>query len=330
MRFVRKQRWKILNRRPNMAVVVLAFACLLYGSTVLVQSLQANAAIVDAETVSGQSPAQRLSAAIEASQPMTAQLYLPMVTVGILTIDPTEEAVFIPAGVFQMGCDVSNPAENGCTTFPLQNHELPLHTVYLDAYYIDRHEVTNARYTVCVEAGVCKAPADNKSWTRPSYYDNPDFADYPVINVTWHQAATFCTWVGKRLPTEAEWEKASRGNSDTRMFPWGNDAPNCTKANYADCVGDTNRVGSYPSGASSYNVIDMAGNVWEWVNDWYDANYYSMSPGSNPQGPETGWYRVMRGGDSRHSDERIRSANRNRRYPDSGSNNGGFRCARSL
>jgi formylglycine-generating enzyme required for sulfatase activity len=292
------------------------------------QSLQAHTAGVDAETVLDILRPQQWSTAITLSEQVTLQLHLPLIVRGVLTYDPTQEAL-IPAGTFQMGCDVNNPAENGCAQFPLQNHELPLHTVYLNTYYIDRYEVTNAQYKECVDTGACREPGNNSSWTRPSYYNNPAYADYPVINVTWHQAAAFCSWAGKRLPSEAEWEHASRGSSDTRMYAWGNDAPNCTKANYDGCIGDTNRVGSYPDGASPSSVMDMAGNVWEWVNDWYDPNYYSVSPDSNPQGPETGWYRVMRGGDGRHSVDRIRSADRGRRYPDSGSNNGGFRCARS-
>jgi formylglycine-generating enzyme required for sulfatase activity len=320
---------KMRNRRLNTAAIMLAVTCLLFGSAILAQSLRANAADIEFETRFDVLRVQQLSAGIAASEQMTGQIYLPVVAVGVLTYDPTQEA-FIPSGAFRMGCDVGNPAENGCAAFLSQERELPLHTVYLDAYFIDKYEVTNAHYKACVEAGACKAPGDNRSWTRPSYYDNPHYADYPVINVTWHQATAYCTWAGKRLPTEAEWEKASRGSSDTRMYPWGNSAPDCTKANYAGCIGDTNRVGAYPNGASPYSVMDMAGNVWEWVNDWYDENYYSVSPFSNPQGLETGWFRVMRGGDGRHNDDRIRSADRGRRYPESGSNNGGFRCARSL
>ena len=177
--------------------------------------------------------------------------------------------------------------------------EAPQHTVYLDAYSIDKYEVANARYQACVDAGGCTAPHDPSSATRTSYYGNPDYAGYPVINVDWGQAETFCAWEGKRLPTEAEWEKAARG-TDGRIYPWGNQNPTCDLANGVvqgkRCVGDTSPVGSYAAGASPYGVMDMAGNVWEWVNDWYDENYYSHSPASNPPGPATGDTRVLRGG----------------------------------
>jgi formylglycine-generating enzyme required for sulfatase activity len=210
----------------------------------------------------------------------------------------------VPAGTVTMG---------GVDVYA-EGDELPAHVVHIAAFWIDQVEVTNAMYQLCVQATGCTPPARAQSENRTSYFDNPDFRDYPVINVNWEQATAYCNWAGRRLPTEAQWERAARGD-DLRTYPWGDAAPDQTRVNFNNRVGDTSRVGSYAAGASPFGALDMAGNVWEWVADLYKANYYALSPDANPEGPEPSpglFERVIRGGSFQDARVNIRLSNRGR------------------
>jgi formylglycine-generating enzyme required for sulfatase activity len=224
--------------------------------------------------------------------------------------------VYVPAGTFTMGSDVNSD-------------EQPIHQVDLKAFWIDQTEVTNKMYAKCVGDGVCKEPTNSSSYTHTSYYGNSEFDNYPVLYVDWNMAKAYCAWADRRLPTEAEWEKAARG-TDGRTYPWGNESPNANLLNYNQNVGDTTAVKSYESGKSIYGAYDMAGNIWEWVSDWYSDTYYQSSPSLNPLGPDTGTYRVLRGGAWDNYDvDFVRSAYRSGDFPSYSNLNVGFRCARS-
>ncbi|MBL7082594.1 MAG: SUMF1/EgtB/PvdO family nonheme iron enzyme [Candidatus Aminicenantes bacterium] len=225
------------------------------------------------------------------------------------------EWVQIASGNFQMG---DNFNEGGAD-------ELPVHTVYLDTYYISKYEVTFEQYD---------AFCDDTSRTKP--YDNGwGRGDRPVINVDYADVTAFCNWMSAETgetiypPTEAQWEKAARG-TDQRRYPWGDGAPNSGLTNYNNYVGETMPVGSYPSGVSPYGIHDMAGNVFEWCSDWYDANYYSISPTDNPPGASSGTYRVFRGGSWNNDATVIRSANRPYNTPATYGNLVGFRVCKDV
>jgi formylglycine-generating enzyme required for sulfatase activity len=210
--------------------------------------------------------------------------------------------VYVPQGTFQMGGLDPHAASD----------EKPVHKVELKGYWIDKVEVTNAMFLLCVQAGTCSPPQSISSESHPSYFNNAEFNDFPVVNVTWDSARQYCEWAGRRLPTEAEWEYAARG-ATVNTYPWGEDKPDDTRANFNYTLSDTRQVGSYPAGASPFGALDMAGNVFEWTNDFYDSKYYASGLASNPAGPElrTAYFnRVVRGGSYADPEVNVRTAKR--------------------
>jgi len=244
--------------------------------------------------------------------------------------------VYVPEGEFEMGTSDEQRdrliEEDVDWEDGWNSNEQPIHTVYLDAFWVDQTEVTNGQYALCVADGACQEPHSLESDKRISYFGNPEFIDFQVVYVDWYMAEAYCAWVGRRLPTESEWEKAARG-TDGRPYPWG-DGIDHTLANYGGYSrenSDTTAVGSYPDGASPYGALDMAGNVFEWVADEYDKRYYHNSPSENPLGPSFGGARhVIRGGSWNGTTNSVRSAVRRRHqseYRDFPSV--GIRCAAS-
>jgi sulfatase modifying factor 1 len=232
----------------------------------------------------------------------------------------------VPAGEFEMG------AEGGAAT----SDEGPKHKVYLDAFYIEKYEVSNADYAVFVKATGRRPPENDDPkyslWRGTSLLDG--VAELPVINVSWDDAAAYCKWIGGRLPTEAEWEKAARG-TDGRVYPWGNDPVTGNRTNYSienvtfwEGPATLAKVNQYDFGRSPYGVYEMAGNVWEWVQDWYDEGYYKGGVTRNPKGPSEGKERVVRGGGWQSNSETVRSANRNKHAPTDRRIYIGIRCAK--
>lgn len=276
--------------------IALICLTLLFAACAPVKSTPAPPTQVQLATVI---PVAATTPTVAATEPSTPEAELP--TSVPPTIIPTETAstqrtspvdgmpqVYVPAGPVRMG---------GLDVHADVKDELPAHNVSLNAFWIDQLEVTNAMYMLCVQVGSCTPPENWASNKRPSYFNNEEYKDYPVVHVTWEQAGSYCTWAGRRLPTEAEWERAARGD-DFRNYPWGDEPPSEIYANFNRLIDDTSRVGSYAAGASPFGALDMAGNVWEWVADFYGTDYYKNSPESNPTGPATSstYLRVIRGG----------------------------------
>ncbi len=263
-----------------------------------------------------------LPTAIFAETPLPTDTQVPTSTetpdlgIGSMQLSEVDGVVqmYVPAGEFMMGNDDGD------------NDELPMHMVYLDAYWIDQTEITNAMYAECVVSGVCKQP-DNRT-----PFSDDTYANHPVVYVNWSDAQTYCEWAGRRLPTEAEWEKAARGVMSGRKYPWGDDLPVCQRgkengAQYSVCEGETVQVKSFAP--NDFGLYDMIGNVSEWVADWYDAEFYVNSPVNNPEGAFAGKYKVLRGGAWDTSARQMGISHRFKDIPDYAWGYYGFRCAQS-
>ncbi|MBI5508543.1 MAG: SUMF1/EgtB/PvdO family nonheme iron enzyme [Deltaproteobacteria bacterium] len=232
--------------------------------------------------------------------------------------DPDPQMVEIAAGTFMMGCNAT--LDSAC-----EADESPYHEVSLPAFGIDKTEVTESAYQLCVAAGACTAPPSPAAECR---WDPQVFADFPVVCVEHAQAAAYCRYVGKRLPTEAEWERAARG-ADGRVYPWGNTPPDCALALSSECGTTSVAVGSFAAGATPTGISDLAGNVAEWVSDWYDGTYYQSAAHDDPPGPTTGIGRAIRGGGFFFDRTKLRVSNRGAQAPAEERFSIGFRCAQT-
>jgi formylglycine-generating enzyme required for sulfatase activity len=231
---------------------------------------------------------------------------------GISKVSPKDgmTQVYIPAGEFIMGSGEDLRADN------------VQHRIYLDPYWMDETEVTNAMYAGCIQGGGCLRPA-----LYDTFFGVWAYRDYPVVYVNWYQADTYCKWAGRSLPTEAQWEKAARG-TEGRRYPWGNTFPNPRLVNFnLSQIGEPVPAYRYPLGASPYGVLNMAGNVREWIADWYGEFYYQSSPAVDPQGPSTGTQRSLRSGSYAEDQQQISVYIRFKHEPDSAGLSRGFRCA---
>jgi formylglycine-generating enzyme required for sulfatase activity len=233
---------------------------------------------------------------------------LPLVRIRISPRDRMNQ-VYIPAGEFSMGDDAAT-ARTGDV----------LHKVDLHAYWIDQFTVTNAMYALCVKARKCRHTA-----SYDTFLDDPAYADYPVHYVNWYDAAAFCKWERGRLPSEAEWEKAARGVNAFR-YPWGNSQPDASLLNYNGELGAPRSAYAYWAGMSPYGLLNMAGNVQQWVADWYSTDYYASSPPQNPTGPLRGTLKILRGGGFWDNAKEVQTFFRFRHDPTSAGAHRGIRC----
>ncbi|GMQ77752.1 MAG: hypothetical protein BMS9Abin02_0241 [Anaerolineae bacterium] len=324
---------RIMEQRTILALgaILLIFAGVVVGLVLANQSPKIQEAST-AATATIRSEVIAVLTAITTLTPTPAPSTTPIPTPVPVVDDKTgARMIYIPGGIFRMGDDEG------------ENDERPSHIVRLDPYFIDELEVSNEQYSICVNEGACDPPDRPGATLHRAYYGDPGFADYPVIFVSWNDAQNYCAWRGARLPSEAEWERAAGYDPEQAIkyrFPWGDtfdgtylnfcDA-NCPledrNITYDDGYGDTAPVGTYKEGASQFGLYDMAGNVMEWVSDWYDPRYYETSTDTNPLGPLEGGFKSLRGGSWLSLDEEVRVSGRSSYSPSVSRANLGFRCS---
>jgi len=329
-------------------VFALAILFVLGGCAVLSPADQSGGTAIDEQQFgAAEEAAPEATATVSAPQPTATPEEPTAGSMRVSDIDGMQQ-VFVPAGEFIMGWEGTDATTE---VLPGPFPDFLEHTVYVDSYWIDQHPVTNGQYQRCVDAGACR-PCKQNNIPPPGidYFTSSQYADYPVVNVSWYMARDYCAWAGRRLPSEAEWEKAARG-TDGRKYPWGNEPYSEDKANICDkhcppsvrgTIANPNfddgyagpsPVGNYPAGASPYGALDMAGNVWEWTSTAarfypYDANdgreaEYDKADGE--KWPE----RILRGGPWSNGITYQRSSFRYRAVPIYWNMNMGFRCASS-
>ncbi len=236
------------------------------------------------------------------------------VTGSILRWIDYSDFVYVPSGAYQMGQDSNTPSDHS-----------PAHNVNVTGFWIHQAEVTNQQYSACVAAGECTPPS--REIDTPYWYGMSQKGNMPVVGVSWFQAQEYCQYIEARLPTESEWEKAARG-LESKTYPWGEDLPNCELLDFKDCEDPAEPVDvrSFNNGASDYEAMDLSGNVFEWVDDWYAEDYYAQTPAENPLGPEEGIYKIYRGGSYLSQDEQVNSIDRYFAKPEEHAADIGFRC----
>ena len=232
------------------------------------------------------------------------------------------DMVLIPGGNFLRGRSHDLP-DDGLKWFPtLLKDERPARQIVVGPFYIDKHEVTNRQYAEFLASTGRQSPYYWPDGKPPSGKQ-----DYPVVNVSWREAGAYCKWVGKRLPTEAEWEHAARGQREGLKFPWGNEEPLKEKHARFDGIDGPGKVCQFPE--NEFRLCDMTGNVWEWCSDWYERDYYLRAPEQDPKGPDKGLYRTLRGGSWADAAKYLTCSYRSFARPGERSPTIGFRCAKS-